>query len=147
MDGFEENEPEISEDQNLSEPYSGQPSSDENPTDMEEEISEISQLLCDDLNHLKSCFGELKNISDISELPNPIRYSALRDLGLTPEEAYLATSQRTRGDNRTHLKAAVPGASRAPYGSMTKREWNIARALFEDISDSEIERLYKRVTR
>ena len=111
-----------------------------------EEIDEVSELLSDDLAILKGKFPELCALSDVSGLPNPIRYSALRDLGLTPEEAYLATSQRAH-DNRSHLRGAVPAVSKSPKSSMTRREWNIARALFEDASDSEIERLYKRVTR
>ncbi len=111
-----------------------------------EEIDEVSELLSDDLAILKGKFPELCALSDVSGLPNPIRYSALRDLGLTPEEAYLATSQRAQ-DNRSHLRGAVPAVSRSPKSSMTRREWSIARALFEDASDSEIERLYKRVTR
>ena len=125
-------------------PVQNEPQAEDDELD---EQDEISNILSDDLNQLKGRFPELERISDVSELPNAIRYSALRDLGLTPTEAYLATSYGASADNRSHLRAAVPGASRSPKISMTRREWNIARALFEDISDSEIERLYKTVTR
>lgn len=115
--------------------------------DTDEDTSDASELLCEDITLLRESFPELSSLTDISQLQNPTRYAALRDLGLTAEEAYLATSKREVKDNRAHLRAAVPAASRPPYSSMTRREWQTARELFEDMSDSEIEKLYRKVTR
>ncbi len=111
------------------------------------DYSETADLLEEDLSFLRESFPELSSLADISGLPNPTRYAALRDLGLTPEEAYLATAKREARDNRAHLRAAVPAASKPPYSSMTRREWQAARELFEDMSDSEIEKLYRKVTK
>lgn len=107
----------------------------------------VSDLLANDVTELRREFSELCELGDITELNNPTRYAALRDLGLTPREAYLATGPAQRQDNRSHLRSAPTVAARRPASSMTVREWNIARALFEGLSDGEIEKLYKKVTR
>lgn len=104
-------------------------------------------ILEEDLDLLKKDFSDLQDISDISQLPNPTRYAALRDLGLTPKEAYLATSPIKKTDTRSHLKTGVPHISKSPVSSMTRREWQVARALFEDMNDSDIEKLYRKVTK
>ncbi len=121
----------------------------ESSDEIEEEcdVSATDEILEGDIEFLREEFPALSGISYITELPNPTRYAALRDLGLTPREAYLATAPEKKPDNRSHLVGGVPHAAKAPVSSMTRREWNIARALFEDMSDYEIEKLYKKVTR
>lgn len=108
---------------------------------------EVSDVLANDVNELKQEFSKLCELGDITELNNPTRYAALRDLGLTPREAYLATRPAQKQDNRSHLRSAPAVAAGRSASSMTVREWNIARALFEGLSDGEIEKLYKKVTR
>ena len=108
---------------------------------------EIAELLAEDVAELKEEFRELCDLNDITELANPLRYAALRDLGLTPKEAYLATTPPKQKDNRAHLIGALPRAARSPITSMTQREWQEVRELFEDMSDGEIEKLYRKVTR
>ena len=100
----------------------------------------------EDIRILKEEFRELSSLSDICELDDPLRYAALRDLGLTPVEAYLATAKRQRKDNRSHL-VATRTVSRAPVGSMSDAELMAAREIFDGVSDSEIRKLYKRVTK
>lgn len=113
-----------------------------------ESVSKIdySAIERDDLAALKKEFPELSGISRITELQNPLRYGALRDLGLTPTEAYLATHGKRKGaDNRSHLLAS-PTAASASYGVISEREMEAARNIFPDISDKEIRKLYKKVT-
>lgn len=105
-----------------------------------------NELINSDLSILKESFSELSGISGITELPNPTRYAALRDLGLTPEEAYLATAKRSVKESRSHLTSSVPRGVSMPKGVMTKQEMQEARALFGDMDDNEIHKLYKRVT-
>lgn len=50
-------------------------------------------------------------------------------------------------DTKAHLTSSVPKAARAPAGVMTKGELAEVRALFNNLSDTEIQRLYKRVTK
>ena len=112
--------------------------------------ADYAALIESDLAALRAAIPGLEGLSDISELENPVRYGALRDLGLGPEEAYRASTtkfSRERRDNRAHLRSSLPRAARAPEGSISYRELELARELFSGVSDAEIQRLYKKVTR
>ena len=98
-----------------------------------------------DISELKKEFGELINIERISDLQNPTRYAALRDLGLTPTEAYLAT-QAPRSAGKSHLTSSVPRTAKPSVGAMSKEALREAREIFYDMDDGEIQRLYKKVT-
>lgn len=99
-----------------------------------------------DLVELKEQFPELSEYEDITEIDNPLRYAALRDLGLTPREAYLATNERHRRiDNRAHLSTAVPKGAGVPRGGMSREELYRARELFGNMSDAELHSLYRKV--
>lgn len=101
-----------------------------------------------DMEELCSLFPNLRGKTKITELDNPLRYAALRDLGLTPKEAYLATSEPIQKyDNRSHLKSSVPRSAAAPADILTRSELEAARELFSGLSDREIQKLYKRVSR
>lgn len=107
---------------------------------------DYGSLIEEDLESLRSEFPELRGISNILELGNPIRYAALRDLGLSPAEAYLATESRgARRDNRAHLQTSVPKSASRPMEDIPKRELEIARELFSELSDREIQKLYRKV--
>ena len=118
----------------------------------EEPLSDITAavdyavIVEEDLRILKEEFRELSSITDITELNDPLRYAALRDLGLTPAEAYLATAKRQKRDNRSHL-VATRTLSAAQNGSMSDAELAAAREIFVGVSDAEIRKLYKRVTK
>lgn len=101
-----------------------------------------------DLNELRESFPELSEINSVTELKNPTRYAALRDLGLSAEEAYLATNGRVaKGDNRSHLTSGVPASARIPASGMSRAQMEDARELFRDLSDTEIQKLYQKVTK
>ena len=77
---------------------------------------------------------------------NEKRFLELRRLGLSPREAYLATSAPIGADNRAHIISGVPSGVRAPELGMTSHEMATARELFEGLSEQEIKRLYATVT-
>lgn len=104
-------------------------------------------LIASDIAALKAEFPELKGITDITELNNPMRYAALRDLGLTPTEAYMATAKRRTQDTRAHLKSAHGKGAAVSAGMMSQLELATARELFPGKNDAELQRLYKRVSR
>ena len=106
---------------------------------------DYGSLIKEDVASLRREFLELSELTDITELENPMRYAELRDLGLSAAEAYLATRQR-RSDNRSHLRA-VHNIKSTHQNSMSDSEMASARELFGDISDAEIRKLYKRVTK
>ena len=116
----------------------------------EEDTSEVDygEIERQDLSELKSIFPHLRDKSSILELDNPLRYAALRDLGLSPKEAYLATSEPIRKyDNRSHLISAVPKSASSPADLLSRGELEAARELFSGLSDRELQRLYKTVTK
>ena len=113
--------------------------------DEKEDEVDYEALMKSDLIALKREFKELMYLNDISQLENPLRYGALRDLGLTPAEAYLASCGTKRSDNRSHLYSSVPKRTQAPGTVMSESELNMARELFPNVSDAEIRRLYKKV--
>ena len=78
---------------------------------------------------------------------NAARYSELRRMGLSAKEAYLAASSRTRQDNRSHMVTGVPHGASSPTGGMSSSEMELARGLFSGIPESEIKRLYAKVTK
>ena len=106
--------------------------------------TDYERLEREDISELCREFPELK-LDSLTELDNPLRYGALRDLGLTPTEAYLATRRRHRTNTRAHLTPAAPEAAAFGGGSMSRAELEMARALFYGMSDSQISALYKRV--
>ena len=123
------------------------PRSDVETKDEEQEDRvDYAKIVEEDIKTLREEFSELSELNDICELDNPLRYAALRDLGLTPAEAYLATARRQKKDNRSHL-TAMRTVSVSSRGAMTDSEMAMARDIFGDISDAEIRKLYKKVTR
>ena len=104
-------------------------------------------LISSDLDTLRTEFPELRGIKEITDLNNPLRYAALRDLGLTPEEAYLATAKRRTQDTRAHLRSAHGRSAATPTNMMSQQELAMARDLFPELSDSDLQRLYKKVTK
>ena len=120
---------------------------DEESATYGESEPDYEAIIKEDIATLKAEFPELGGIEDITDLHNPLRYAALRDLGLSPAEAYLATAKRVKTDTRAHLKSAH-GRSAAPAGSaMSYAELATARELFPGKNDRELARLYKRVTK
>lgn len=104
------------------------------------------ELMRRDLEQLKGEFPELEGTESIAQIKNPLRYGALRDLGLSPTEAYLACRGKVAArDNRAHLHHSVPRFAKAPIG-MSRTELERARELFGGMSDAEIQSLYRRVT-
>ena len=116
------------------------------PTEAIEEI-DYEAVIASDIATLKAEFPELRDITEITDLNNPLRYAALRDLGLSPVEAYMATAKRKTQDTRSHLRSAYGRSATAPTGMMTQYELATARELFPGLSDSDLQRLYKKVTK
>lgn len=113
----------------------------------EDEAIDYASIVKADIEELSAEFSELKDLRDITELENPMRYAALRDLGLSAAEAYLATTKnRRKTDNRSHL-FGMPMVAASSSASMPDRELEAAREIFTDISDAQIRKLYKKVTR
>ena len=123
-------------------------SSEEITPEEKGEFVDYEKLAREDMKELISLFPYLSEKESIYELSNPLRYAALRDLGLSPKEAYLATCEPVvRYDNRSHLRSAVPRAAGAASDMLGAKELEAARELFSGLSDREIQKLYKKVSK
>ena len=126
------------------------PTAEEGIEASEPEVPEIdyAALAAEDLAALKAQFPALKNLASLASLSDPVRYAELRECGLSPKEAYLATggTPRRASDNRAHLFSAVPRASTAITESISAAEMAEARRLFADLSDAQIYKLHKKVS-
>ncbi len=108
------------------------------PTDEEDDLPDYG----------KELMGLRREFPDLISPEDGERYSTLRAMGLTPREAYLATSApRARSDSRAHLGGGTPKRAHSPYSGMTRQALESARSLFEGLGDAEIQRLYRRVTK
>lgn len=114
----------------------------------EEPATDYEAMAREDLAVLQSKFPTCRGITHIGELQNPLRYAELRDLGLSPEEAYLATNYARlsayQKDNRSHLYSAIPKSAKGE--SIRADALAQARDLFGDLSDGELISLYRRAT-
>lgn len=118
------------------------------PNESEEEQIDYAALAAEDLAELKAQFPALKELPSLAALSDPVRYAELRDMGLSPKEAYLAIggTARRKSDNRSHLLSAVPRSSALATNLPSNAEMAEARRLFSNLSDAQIHRLYKKVT-
>ena len=106
-------------------------------------IEDTVYSLEDEIHELGEQFPEI--VKD-TESTNPERYSELRAMGLSMKEAYLATSDKKKSaDTRGHLRAGAPIMAKSPATGMSRRELEIARSIFEGMSDDQIRKLYNRV--
>lgn len=114
----------------------------------ESEKADYEAIARADLADLKEQFPALGALASLTELPDPLRYAELRELGLSPREAYLATGgiPRKRSDNRAHLFSSVPRTSARGRDLPSAEQMAEARRLFSDLNDTEIYRLYKKVS-
>ncbi len=107
--------------------------------------TDYADLAAQDMAALRRAFPECTDMEGLWQLERPLRYAELRDMGLSPEEAYLATTHRHPSyDNRRHLQSSVPRAAAGPTG-MSASEMAAARELFEGLTDAELSALYRRV--
>lgn len=119
---------------------------EENITNGPEAEDDYAALAESDLKVLKESFRELKDLRELSELDDPMKFARLRDLGYSAVEAYLECSQKRKArDNRSHLHSSVPISRARDTSSMSREELEIARELFDDLSDADIQKLYKSV--
>ena len=109
---------------------------------------DYAALAARDLGEIKRLAPALAGLSHLAELPNALRYAALRDAGLSVEEALHAACHAylapCAADNRAHLRSAVPIGAAGTPSRMTAAEMREARELFGDLTEGEIERLYVR---
>jgi hypothetical protein len=97
-------------------------------------------------------------IKSLTELNNLKRFGELRDMGMTAVEAFRATNAdrltanaeqvgANKATGKAHLQSVAKKAGARAASQMTKAERDTARELFGDLSDEELEGLFKKVTK
>ena len=100
-----------------------------------------------DLAEIKRLDPTYAPAAHLSELPFARRFAALRDMGLSVAEALSAVTPRfSPYDTRSHLRPSAPGGARNPEGCLSAEEMKAAKVLFSDLSEKELQSLYRRVT-
>ncbi len=103
----------------------------------------------EDLAVLSEALPELASLTSLSALSSPTRYGELRELGLSPVEAYLATEGRhalgRTQDSRAHLVGSIGRTASTAGSRIGSAELSAARDLFPSLTDGEIEALWRRV--
>lgn len=122
---------------------------DEGEASDEATLPDYRRLESEDLLVLRAAVPELRDAPDLSALSDPGRYGELREAGLDPLEAYLATEGRRLlrrpRDNRTHLVSSLGRTASYAGGRISAAELHAARDLFPGLGDGEIEALWRRV--
>lgn len=122
-------------------------SSEDNGTEMYEEYERRAES---DLAEIKRMYPQFAYISHLSQIENAPRFAQLREMGLSIREAFLATNSGNVGggdggyDNRSHLYSAVPRSGRDSLPHMTRSEMEAAKEIFGNLSEREIQLLWKR---
>lgn len=119
---------------------------------------DYAKMAADDLAIINRTFPGL-GLTDLRKIDNPGRYGAMRDMGLSPEEAFRATNherirahtaaaERARADSKSHIRGDMPKKQgSADDFSLSAKEMREARELFPDKSDKEITALYRSVSK
>ncbi len=109
-----------------------------------------------DFAEVQAFYPETKSLKSITEIDNFVEFGRLRDLGLSPKQAYAAANadnvkksvanavkQKSLNDTKQHLQSAVPKGSKDNSLVMPKSTLAEWRDLFPNKSDKEIIALYK----
>ena len=109
-----------------------------------------------DLAEVHAAYPDTKIYTSVKDFPNFREFARLRDLKLSPKQAYIAshpdavrqnvaaaTRQQSLNETKKHLKPAVSKTSKDNTITMTKRELAECRDLFPGMSDKEIMKLYR----
>lgn len=118
--------------------------------------TEFEKKMKADLAELQSAYPETKKLTSITQVQNFAEFGRLRDMGLTPKQAYAAANpdgvrenvaaavkQQSLNETKQHLQSAVPKKAKGDTITMTRKELLEWRDLFPDKSDKEIIALYK----
>ncbi len=98
----------------------------------------------DDIEELKKQFPELSDTRASEELLGSEKYKRFRSLGLTPTEAYMACGG---GRVKERLRPSSPLSVKRRDVGISDHQLRMARELFSEMSDTEIQALYRRVTK
>lgn len=120
--------------------------------------TDYAELAKSDLEAIRRSFPGI-GVTDLRKIDNPGRYGTLREMGLSPEEAFRATnherirshiaaSARAKADGKAHIRGDMPARQGSAEGfSLTSTQMREYRDLFPDKSEKEITELVRSVSK
>lgn len=122
--------------------------------------AEFQKTAQQDLLEIHAAYPETRTYKTLLELPNLEEFAQYREKGLNAKKAYAAanpdavrksvaeaTARQSLNETKNHLKSNVPKGSKDESHRMTRAELQNCRELFPDLSDKEINELYRSVNR
>lgn len=113
-----------------------------------------------DLAEVHAAYPSTRGYTSVKQLPNFSEFARLRDLGVSPKQAYIAANpdavtaaaaesarQRSMNDGKGHLKPAVRKSSKDNSLVLSKKDMAMYRDTFPELSDKEIMALYKQANK
>lgn len=113
-----------------------------------------------DLAEVHAAYPSTRGYTSVKQLPNFSEFARLRDLGVSPKQAYIAANpdavtaaaaesarQRSMNDGKGHLKPAVRKSSKDNSLVLSKKDMAMYRDTFPHLSDKEILALYKQANK
>lgn len=113
-----------------------------------------------DLAEVHAAYPSTRGYTSVKQLPNFSEFARLRDLGVSPKQAYIAANpdtvtaaaaesarQRSMNDGKGHLKPAVRKSSKDTSLVISKKDMAMYRDTFPELSDREIMALYKQANK
>lgn len=113
-----------------------------------------------DLAEVHAAYPSTRGYTSVKQLPNFSEFARLRDLGVSPKQAYIAANpdavtaaaaesarQRSMNDGKGHLKPAVRKSSKDNSLALSKKDMAMYRDAFPNLSDKEILALYKQANK
>lgn len=128
------------------------------------QASEFEKKMAADLAAVQAEYPETAKYGSVKDFPNFRRFAQMRDAGLSPEEAYIAShskeatsavarkageraaataKQKSLNGTKSHLRSNVPKGTKGESFTMSRRELQEYRELFPGKSDKEIAALYR----
>lgn len=113
-----------------------------------------------DLAEVHAAYPSTRGYTSVKQLPNFSEFARLRDLGVSPKQAYIAANpdavtaaaaesarQRSMNDGKGHLKPAVRKSSKDNSLVLSRKDMAMYRDAFPNLSDKEILALYKQANK
>lgn len=121
-------------------------------------IAEGEKMMAEDLAEIKAQIPGAAKYKSPTEFPAFRRFGELRDLGLSPVEAFrashpndvaaaVAATAKATADSKGHMTSVVPKGAKDTTVSIPKDELEMYRDMYPEMSDKELTALYKRATK
>ena len=121
-------------------------------------IAEGEKMMAEDLAEIKAQIPGAAKYDSPVKFPHFRRFGELRDLGLSPVEAFrashpddvassVAATAKASADSKAHMTSAVPKGAKDTSVTIPKGDLEMYREMFPKASDKELTALYRRATK